>query len=65
MGYYALVDELKLEVTASTLQKRPCKRGYFGYVACQKPYLMAAQVMAQLLWAITHISWHKEWSKVL
>ena len=34
-------------------------------MACRKPYLTAARVIAQLLWAITHIFWTKEWIKVL
>jgi len=39
MDYQALVDELELEYMTSTLQKRLYQRGYFRYVACQKPYL--------------------------
>ncbi|PMD53076.1 uncharacterized protein K444DRAFT_619742, partial [Hyaloscypha bicolor E] len=38
---------------------------YFKYVACQKPYLTVAQVLARFLWAITHIFWTTEWLKVL
>jgi hypothetical protein len=34
-------------------------------VACQKPYLIAAQILARFLWAITHIFWITEWLKVL
>jgi transposase len=34
-------------------------------VACQKPYLIAAQVTARLIWAIAHIFWTTEWLKVL
>ena len=65
IDYQALVDELELECTASTLQKRLHQRGYFRCVACQKPYLTAAQVLGRLLWAIAHIFWHEEWLKVL
>ena len=65
MDYEALVKELGLDCKASTLQKRLHQRGYFRYVACQKPYLTAAQVLGRLLWAITHIFWHEEWLKVL
>jgi hypothetical protein len=38
MDYQALVDKLKLEYTASILQKRLYQRGYFCCVTCQKPY---------------------------
>jgi hypothetical protein len=65
MDYQALVDELELECTASTLQKRLHQRGYFRCIACQKPYLTATQVLGRLLWAIAHIFWHEEWLKVL
>jgi hypothetical protein len=34
-------------------------------VACQKPYLIAAQVLGRFLWAITYIFWTVEWLKVL
>jgi hypothetical protein len=34
-------------------------------MACQKPYLTAAQVLARFLWAIAHIFWTKKWLKVL
>jgi len=49
MDYQALIDELELDCSASTLQKRLYQRGYFRYVACQKPYLTAAQVLGRLL----------------
>jgi len=65
LDYDALVLELKLDCIASTLQKRLHQRGYFRCVACQKPYLTAAQVIGRLLWAIAHIFWTKEWLKVL
>jgi transposase len=65
LDYDAIIKELELEVTASILQKRLHQRGYYRCVACQKPYLTAAQVIGRLLWAITHIFWTKEWLKVL
>ena len=34
-------------------------------MACQKPYLIVAQVLARFLWAIIHIFWMTEWLKVL
>lgn len=49
MDYQALIDELKLDCKASTLQKRLHQRGYFRCVACQKPYHTAAQVLGRLL----------------
>jgi transposase len=60
LDYQHLVLELKLDVTASTLQRRLHQRGYFRCVVCQKLYLTFAQVIGQLLWAITHIFWHLE-----
>ena len=45
LDYQHLVLELKLDVTASTLQRRLHQRGYFRCVACQKPYLTSAQVL--------------------
>ena len=65
LDYEALVIELKLKCTASTLQKRLHQRGYFRCVACQKPYLTATQVLGRFLWAIAHIFWTVEWLKVL
>jgi hypothetical protein len=65
LDYNHLVLELKLDVTASTLQRRLHQRGYFRCVACQKPYLTTTQVIGRLLWAIAHIFWTKEWLKVL
>jgi hypothetical protein len=65
LDYDAVIRELRLECTASTLQKRLHQKGYYRCVACQKPYLTAAQVIGRLLWAITHIFWTKEWLKVL
>jgi hypothetical protein len=60
-----LRDVLELPCTPEHLARRLKQRGYFRCVACQKPYLMAAQVLARFLWAITHIFWTKEWLKVL
>jgi transposase len=65
LDYNHLVLELKLNVTATTLQQRLHQRGYFRCVACQKPYLTAVQVLARFFWAITHIFWTAEWLKVL
>jgi transposase len=65
LDYDAVIRELGLECAASTLQKRLHQKGYYRCVACQKPYLTAAQVIGRLLWAITHIFWTKEWLKVL
>jgi hypothetical protein len=64
LDYEHLVYELKLEVTASTLQHRLHQRGYFRCVACQKPYLTSAQVIGRFIWAIAHIFWQAEWLKV-
>jgi hypothetical protein len=36
MDYQALIEELELDYSASTLQKRLHQRGYFRCVACQK-----------------------------
>jgi len=60
-----LRDELKVPCTPEHLATRLKQRGYFRYVACQKPYLTPAQVLARFLWAIAHIFWTKEWLKVL
>ena len=60
-----LRDELKLPCIPEHLARRLKQRGYFRCVACQKPYLTAAQVLARFLWAITHIFWTTEWLKVL
>jgi transposase len=65
LDYEHLVLELKLTVTASTLQRRLHQRGYYHCVACQKPYLTPAQVLGRFLWAIAHIFWTVEWLKVL
>jgi transposase len=65
LDYSKLHDELGLECSVKTLERRLKQRGYFRCVACQKPYLTAAQVIGRLLWAIAHIFWDKEWLKVL
>jgi len=65
MKYDDLIRELELPCTASTLRNRLHQKGYYRCVACQKPYLTAAQVIGRLLWAIAHIFWHEEWLKVL
>src|SRR6266487_3590379 len=65
MNYEVLVRELDLDCAASTLRNRLYQRGYYRCVACQKPYLTAAQVLGRFLWAIAHIFWQQEWLKVL
>jgi hypothetical protein len=65
LNWEAIVVKLDLKITASCLQKRLHQRGYFRCVACQKPYLIAAQVLARFLWAIAHIFWTVKWLKVL
>jgi len=65
LNYVSLHNELQLECSVETLDKRLKQRGYFRCVACQKPYLTAAQVLGRLLWAITHLFWTIEWLKVL
>jgi hypothetical protein len=41
--------ELKLEYSVETLKIQLRQRGYFRCIACQKPYLTAAQALAQFL----------------
>jgi hypothetical protein len=65
LDYTYLHDELELECSMETLERRLKQRGYFRCTACQKPYLTAAQVIGRFLWAIAHIFWTKEWLKVL
>ena len=65
LNYQLLHDELELNCSISTLERRLKQRGYFQCTACQKPYLTAAQVTGRLIWAITHIFWTVEWLKVL
>jgi hypothetical protein len=64
LNYVTLYNDLQLECSVETLDRRLKQRGYFRCVACQKPYLTAAQVLARLLWAITQF-WTIEWLKVL
>jgi len=65
LDYTLLRNELQLDCSVETLERRLKQRGYFRCVACQKPYLTAAQVLARFLWAIAHIFWTTEWLKVL
>jgi transposase len=60
LDYTLLRNELQLDYSIETLERRLKQQGYFRYVACQKPYLTAAQVLARFLWAITHIFWTTE-----
>jgi hypothetical protein len=55
LKYSEVMKELKLSCTIVRLEKRLKQRGYHRYVVCQKPYLIAAQVTARLLWAIVYI----------
>jgi len=65
LNFQLLHDELELQCSVKTLERRLKQRGYFRCVACQKPYLTTAQVTSRLLWAIAHIFWTVEWLKVL
>jgi hypothetical protein len=56
---------LYLTYSVSTLRHRLHQQGYYRFIACQKPYLMMAQVTMRLLRAITHIFWHMEWLKII
>jgi len=49
IDYNALVIELKLDCTISTLQKQLHQRGYFRCTICQKPYFTSAQVISRFL----------------
>ena len=42
LNYVLLHNELHLECTLKTLERRLKESGYFRYVACQKPYLTLA-----------------------
>jgi transposase len=55
IDYTHLNDELELECSVETIERRLKQQGYFWCTACQKPYLTAAQVIARLLWVIAHI----------
>jgi len=55
LDFTLLHNELELQCSVQTLERWLKQRVYFQCVACQKPYLTAAQVVARLLWAITHI----------
>jgi hypothetical protein len=65
LDWVQLRDELNLACSPQTFATRLKQRGYFRCVACQKPYLTVAQVLARLLWAIIQIFWYEEWLKVL
>ncbi|CAG8977259.1 hypothetical protein HYALB_00009356 [Hymenoscyphus albidus] len=65
MEWWKVRQELGLDCSVATLQRRMHQRGYYRCVACQKPYLTLAQVTARLLWGLAHIFWHLEWLKVL
>ena len=60
-----LREELKLECSVQTLERRLHQRGYWRCVACQKPFLTLVQVTARWIWALVHIFWTIEWLKVL
>ena len=65
LDWVHLVDELSLECSTKTLERRLKQRGYFRCIVCQKPYLTPQQVYARFLWSIKYIFWHDEWKKVL
>jgi phosphoglycolate phosphatase-like HAD superfamily hydrolase len=49
LDFTLLYNELQLKCSIKTLERRLKQRGYFRCVACQKPYFIAAQVIARLL----------------
>ena len=55
MNWWKLREELSLRCSIQTLKCRMHQRGYYRYVACQKPYLTLIQVTARYLWAIAHL----------
>jgi hypothetical protein len=65
MQWPKLREELNLNCSIETLERRLNTQGYHRYIAYQKPFLTLAQVKARFLWAIAHIFWTVEWLKVL
>lgn len=65
LDFVKLHAYLRLEFSPRILELRLKQKGYYRCTACQKPYLIATQVLACFLRAITHIFWHIEWFKVL
>jgi transposase len=55
LNWVKLHDKLKLKCSIKTLEVRLKQRGYFRYVAYQKPYLTPDQVHVRFLWAIIYI----------
>ncbi|RFU33033.1 hypothetical protein B7463_g3305, partial [Scytalidium lignicola] len=49
LDYALLRDELELTCSVKTLEKKLKQQGYFRCVACQKPFLTTAQVLARSL----------------
>jgi transposase len=49
LDWVRLHDKLGLEYSTKILVYRLKQRGYFRYIACQKPYLTADQIHARFL----------------
>jgi hypothetical protein len=49
LDFSLLHDKLRLEYLVKTLERRLKQQGYFRYIACQKPYFTAAQVIGRFL----------------
>jgi len=65
MNWWKVREELGFACSIDTLKRRMHQRGYYRYIAYQKPYLTLIQVMARYLWVIAHIFWTVEWLRVL
>ncbi|RFU26349.1 hypothetical protein B7463_g9989, partial [Scytalidium lignicola] len=67
LDFQHLHDELHLECSTQTLERRLKEAGYFRCVACQKPYLTLLQANNRMIWGLGHIFWRKEfeWRRVL
>ncbi len=56
LDYVRLHDELKLECSAETLERRLKEAGYPRCVACQKPYLTLLEANNRMIWGLDHLA---------
>jgi transposase len=52
LNYVQLKNELGIEASARTIERRLKEEGYYRYVACQKPYLTRIQAAQRWLYGL-------------
>ncbi|RFU26845.1 hypothetical protein B7463_g9491, partial [Scytalidium lignicola] len=60
-----LKEELSLDCSEYTIERRLNEEGYHRCVACQKPFLTKIQAAQRWLYGLNHIFWTIQWLSIL